>query len=126
MRFREFIESTTGGWFDDKENTRPTFVTRQQELPGTSLHLGQNEVQGKVVSRQGTLLRLDTTNGPQNVTLPEDYLDQQERTPRPGDTIRAVLNRDGTCQDCQIIHQSNYPSPLSNGRSEPTVTNQPS
>ena len=121
MRFREFLESTTGGWYDDKEDTRPTFTSRQQELPGTTMHLGQDEVQGEVISRQGSLLQVQTHNGLKKVALPENYLDREKEIPQVGDRIRAILNRDGTYEDCQIIHRKSETQPLANGAGAPTV-----
>jgi hypothetical protein len=115
MRFREFLETTTGGWWDDKEDTRPTFVTRQQNLPGLSMHLGQDEAEGEVIDKTSLngniVLRLRTDGKHKLVSIPKGQFDQ-EPEPDIGDRIRAAINRDGTCQDCQIIHRGNQASQI--------------
>jgi len=123
MRFREFLETTTGGWFDDKEDTRPTFVTRQQELPGTSMHLGQDEAEGEVIGKTSLdgriVLRLKTDGKHKQVSIPKERF-EREPVPNIGDRIRAAINRDGTCQDYQVIHRGNHVSQITHSAGAPT------
>lgn len=114
MKFKEFIkrEDTTAGWFDDKEDTRPTFTTRQQELPGLTMHLGQSEINGKLLDKfskgDHIVFKIKSNGEIKPVSVDAETHQKQKAkgiTPEINDKLRVIVNRDGSVQDYQVVHK---------------------
>ena len=106
MRFRKFIEDTAG-YYDDKEDTRPTGSGRQQEMPGTSMVMGQKDVEAKVTGVEEKddviILTLDSDDV-SHVSISRQRYEKDE-APKEGNIVKFVFDQDGSLTDYQIIHR---------------------
>ena len=116
MKFKIFLERD--GYFDDKEDTRPHGMGRQQDMPGARIVPGTSTVKGKITNvemgRNYVKLTLmsddaDVDEEDKSVTtvaIPlRRYTNERDQAPNKGDVIQAELNRDGTLVSYDVIHR---------------------
>ena len=109
MKFRKYLES--GGTFDSLEDSPPAPIDRRHPMPGHALTVSSNDVSGQVVNIQKSsgkvIMTIATDAGNQDLSIdPDKYESDADEAPKTGDTIRAVVERDGTVADYQVVHRS--------------------
>ena len=116
MEFRNFLENA--GYFDDKQDTRPQGLGRQQDMPGTTLVTSTSSIKGKIVKvdTQPTQVKIsiaeddaDIDQEDQKVTtvaIPiRRYLREREQAPRKGDVIQVELDDENNLVSYDILHR---------------------
>jgi len=113
LDFKSFIEG--GGYYDDTTGSVDSNLTgRGQPLPGLSMAMRTNEIQGKVTrvkegnQRDRMILRVVQGDGKEiDLHIPkEKYLQDRETAPRFGDTLHAEFDKNGSILSYSVIHRA--------------------
>jgi len=116
MEFRNFLENA--GYFDDKEDTRPHGMGRQQDMPGTSLVASTRSMKGKVIEiliKPNKVVMSVLNDDPDmdqeemkvtKVVIPlSRYQQEREQAPHKGDIVQVELDSANNLISYDVLHR---------------------